>query len=282
MAFDLFGGGGSNIPKFDVEPLRRRTKESTKKQREIVAGLSGQLVPLTQQFGTAQQAASKQFGEASTAASGAYKSGLEGLGTEDERARQLALERETQRQYRTLPGQQQAIRESLAATGRLRTGQAGTALAQPVLQTAQRVSDLSGVLEQQGMERQSARKEAGLQAVYETSKGTALEKLGLDKDTARTLLELGRTDLIQQAASLVGIEQNELNALLGIDITAQQANIAASQSKAARRAGIIKALTSLAGAGIGAAAGGVGSRIAGAALGAGIGGVGGDIFSGVS
>ena len=270
----LFGG---STPTFDVGPLKQLAQSGAARQKSIVQGLYSQLPGLNQQYGTSLNKAYETYAPAAEATAKAYSQGLEGLTASDTAARKAAIDAERKAAYTNLPEIQQTIRQSLGASGKLRTGYAGAALTATIAQAEERIGNLSSQLEAQGLDRISARREAGLQTLYSTNSGLALTKLGIDQNVASTLLQNGRQDLIAKAAALVGIDQNELNQMLGLEVTGQEANIAAAQSGNARRAALIKALGGIGGAAVGGATGG----LPGAKVGLGVGSSVGDLFAGL-
>jgi len=267
--------GGGSVPTFNPQPLENLVTQSQQRQQGIIQGLYNNLQPLTAQYGTNINQAGGNYAGATTAAAKAYQQGLAGLNTADQLAAQTAVDTAKRQAYSSLPGIQQSIRESLAATGNLKGGRAATALVQPSLQIAQNIQTLTNNLQQQGYTAQQARQEAGVQAIYSTAQGNALTQLGIDQDTARTLLQNGRSDLITQAGALAGLDATTLNQMLGLETEAQTSNIAAAQANQARQTAIGEALGTLGGAGIGAALGG---GIPGATFGAKLGQATGSLF----
>lgn len=268
---NLFGGGGSSVPTFNPSPYITQLQQSQQRQQDIINGLSPSLGAVGSQFTTAQNNNKAAYGVSATQAAQDYQKGLSSLDSTDKTARDLAIANETARQARAIPEQQQAIRESLAATGGLRTGGAGSILAQPQIQMSQNIAELAGKLELQGLDKASARREAGLTTLYNTEQGVALTNLGIDQDTARTLLQNGRADILSRANALLGIDQDTTNSIIGLETTGQLSDIAASQAAADRRAALISAIGGTGGAVIGGLVGGLPGATAGLNIGKSVG-----------
>lgn len=272
------GGRGSNIPSFDTTGLQNQISQSADRRKALITGLAGQLPGLTNQYTTSQKQAGQIFAGANTAAATSYKTGLEGLGTEADAARQEALRSETEKTYRNVPQQQQAIREAIGASGTAGNAAVRAETAQPLIQASQHIADLTSQFTQQGLNQADARREAGVTALYNSAEGNALTQLGIDQNTASTLLSTGRADLIQQAADLAGLDKDTLNATLGLSIAGQEANIAKAQADAARKKGLISAIGGIGGAVVGGMSGG----LPGASLGSNLGSNAGNLIYGVS
>jgi hypothetical protein len=245
LAGSLFGKKKkSNI---DTGYLTGLVNQSTGKQRDIVGQRDVELAPLYDKYKADSAKLGEDYLTSTRGASEQYKKDVAGLGLEDRLASQKAGDLLQKQQFRSVPGQQQAIKESLAATGSLRSGGGRTALAQPTKEAYQNVSDFRTEQEVQNLQQESARKEQAISNVYSTELGAQLTKLGLDKDTMQYLVESGRGDIINRAADLLGIEQSQLNAMLGIYGLKANEDMANATAENDRRQAIYNSLTGLGG-----------------------------------
>lgn len=276
MAF-LGIGGSSSVPGIDAAALRRINQENLKRQKNIIQGLNPSLQPINQSFETKTNALGEQILPGAENQLQAYGKNLAGIGAlEKEQGQKLATNFREQ-QFRQVPDLQRAIRESLGAGGLSGNATAASAVANPVINAANVSRDLEAGLATQQLQNEIGRKQGFAETGFNT-RGAALEKkFGLDKDTINYLTSIGREDLIREAGSLLGSEEQFGANELAIEQARQASEIAKAQAKNAQRGNLISSLSGLAGTGIGAAFGGP----LGAAIGGQIGGTVGNIAGGV-
>ena len=259
--------GSSKVPKIDTAALQRILNEGATNQRNIIQSGFDRAAPLLGQFEERRQALGQSFEEGANQRAQQFGRQLQQVESPDFVRRQQARARELA--FRGLPAAQQNIREQLAATGGLNRGAAITALSQPVLQASQAARDEAFNIEQAARGRDIARRQTAIDTVFQTGQGAALERLGIDRQTANVLLETGRSDILDRAFKLAGIEAGRTQGLLDIEQTRQLQEIARAQEKNARRGALLGGLGSLAGAGLGFGLGGgafgglIGSQIGG-------------------
>lgn len=238
----------------DIGYLTGQIKEGSEKAR----GLAGQefqaLQPLSGQYGTQMEQLGAGYEQKAKGLAEEYQKGLGQLGEADKTARDLSVALKTKEEMGSVPLQQQMLREQLAASGGLRTGAAGKILAQPTQQAAERVGQFGSQLDVENLARQSARQEQGVSALYQSQAGAALTKLGLDQTKLQTLLDAGRTDIISKYAKLAGIDEAELNAMLGLHGMAAQTEMANVAASNAQKQSVLDALSGFGGSLVGYAA----------------------------
>lgn len=240
----LVGGGlfgkKKKGPQVDVAGLTKLAQDTAGRKREIMGSLDPKLQPLSQQYeGTQGRIGSQYTADVGKMGEG-YLADVEKTGQAKDTAQFNLAQEQT---FRQLPQVQQAIRESLAGTGGLGRGYAVTELAKAPLQAAQNLSDLTKELAIAGGDR----KAAALDRVYQTNSGAALNKLGIDRDTAQMLLETGRSDILTQAAQALGIEDQLAEDLFGIEQLKLGQGIAQSSADNANRQSISDALARIGG-----------------------------------
>jgi len=205
-----------------------------KQQKDLVNQQFTDLQPGNERYRTQREALGQAFEDKSAGQAEEYQKNLMGLGEYDRQAADKSSALQQEKDFRSVPMQQQMIRENLAASGGMRTGGAARAMSQPTMEAAQRSSDYSRGLESTLLERQAARAEKGVDTVYTSKAGAAMERLGIDKETLTTLYNSGRTDIINRAGQMLGISQQELANMLaveGIQINAGLADNAASNER---------------------------------------------------
>lgn len=240
----LVGGGlfgkKKKGPQVDVAGLTRLAQDTAGRKREILGQLSPKLDPLSAKFeGTQGQIGSQYRADVGKMGEG-FLADIEKTGQAKDTAQFNLAQEQT---FRQLPQVQQAIRESLAGTGGLGRGYAVTELAKAPLQAAQNLSDLTQELAIAGGDR----KAAALDRVYQTNSGAALNKLGIDRDTAQMLLETGRSDILTQAAQALGIEDQLAEDLFGIQQLAMGQGFARNAAENENRQNITNALVGIGG-----------------------------------
>lgn len=246
-------------PSFDTGALRAILEQGqTRAKNEINTGFS-QSAPLLKQFESSRNALGKAFETGANQRAQTFAQGLQQVESPEFVRQQQAKARELA--FRDLPGTQELIREQLGATGGLNRGAAIRALQAPVLQAAQTASDQGFQIQQDAAARDINRRQVALKTIFDTGQGAALERLGIDEQTANTLLKTGRADIIDRAMALAGIEQNRTQGLLDIETLRQQQEIAKAQAKNARRGALLSSVGSLAGAGLGSFGGPTGALL---------------------
>lgn len=126
--------------------------------------------------------------------------------------------------YADLPGQQDAIREALAASGGFGRGTASKQLAAPVLQAASKFSQsVSNITADQLMKQQAAT-QAAIEKIKNVDDATANTLFGMSREQALQILTSGRTDLKDQLSTLINQSQAQTNQTLatqGVNIQNQ-------------------------------------------------------------
>lgn len=249
--------GKKKSSSFNTAPFLDAAKKSSAAQRDLIAQQFEQLQPLSEQrrseAGSLGTGIEQKFGDISQQ----YRSGLSGIGDLEQKTLDSILSNRQVQSARNIPLQQQMVRENLAASGGFRTGGAARAMQAPVLQQQQEQADLASQLATERMGREATRAEKGVDVQAEMAKQGALQKLGIDEDTMRTLFETGRTDIIDKLAGLRGVEADELQSMLGILGMQTQANLAKDAASNANRQALLSSLTGLGGQliGMGASSG---------------------------
>lgn len=263
----LFGGSPRGI---DEGALRNALLSGlARKEEQIKAGFR-QTPQIFKKFEQRQQDVGQGFIDQSKQRALDFGKQLEGIDTSDLVRQRQAKARELA--FRDLPSVQQNIRESLAATGGLGRGAAIRALQAPVLQAAQTSADQSFAIQSAADEGNLLRRQQAVENMFNTTQGAALQKFGIDKDTAMLLLETGRADVLDRAAALAGIEGQRTQGLLDIEQARQQSEMAKDAARRQRTAQLISGIGTLGGAAVGGLAGGLPGASIGSQLGGQLGG----------
>lgn len=272
------GTGSPNIPGYDTAALRNIQQEGYNKRKNLLEGAFGQLP----QFGTDYEKKATGIGDtfstANTAAAEDYQKGLAGLGDEQKAANELAVAANREQNFRQVPEVEKRIRDIVGATVGFGSGAAAPQLAAPTLNAAQQSGDFQNQLEVNRLNEAGANRKEGLGTVFTAKQQNALNKMGIDSDTAKILMDTGRSDVLNKALELSGLEGENAQSLLDIEQLGQSQNIAQAQARAKANSGRLGAITALGGLGVGALTGnpllglGIGQSLSGAVGGEGGGG----------
>lgn len=231
----------------DLTPYRQAITTGANKQRELIGQQYNELQPLNQQYQTSRNQLSASVEPAYAKIGEDLASRMKGIGAIEQQAANQQLDLNQRIAARNIPLQQQLLRESLASSGQLRTGGAGKVLSQPVQQFQTAQSDLAAQLSAQRTANEASRAENVATQQAELARQGLSQRLGLDTDTIDTLLNLGRTDLIEKYAGLKGVSQDEVNAMLSLLGIQSQQSLANAAAENENRQSLYNALGSLGG-----------------------------------
>lgn len=222
----------------DYTPLINEIKAGAQRQKGIATSVRPQTTQMGEQY-------KKDIG-ASTEASQAEarKSSsqfLQDIGKSTQVQGQQLSDILRSRTLGAQPELQKQLREQMAATGGLQRGAAVKGAQQLQGQAAQQIAQGEQEI---ALQQQNAINQAKTQA-QNLDQQLISDKLGIDKDTLMKLYDTGRMDLINEASSLLGIEQTagqNITSLMGAQISANQASEIAS---AQNRQALLDSLTGL-------------------------------------
>lgn len=249
------GTGSPNIPGYDTGALKGIVQEGYNKRKNLLEGAFGQLPQFGQDYEKKATSFGDQFSNANLGAAEEYQKGLAGLGEEQKAANELSVANNREQNFRQVPEVERRIRDIVGATIGFGSGAAAPQLAAPTLQAAQQSGDFQNQLEVNRLNQAAANRKEGLGTIFNAKQTNALNKLGIDQDTAKMLLETGRGDVLNRALQLSGLEGENAQSLLDIEQLRQSQDIARAQAEAKAKSGRLGAITSLAGLGVGALTG---------------------------
>jgi hypothetical protein len=203
-----------SAPKPDLTQLFATIKSAGANQRDLINALPAELKPLYEQYAATNQKA----GETLTAGTNAIGDTLmqKTAANFSPDATRAALDAAKGEIYAELPGQQDAIRQALAATGGFDRGTASKQLAAPVLQAAsQFATKAAGITADQLKAKQQATQQA-ITTIASMDSQTLQSVFGMSKEQATAILNGNRQDLKDQLTDLVNQSKNETSQLLGV------------------------------------------------------------------
>lgn len=118
--------------------------------------------------------------------------------------------------YANVPGQQNAIRQALAATGGFDRGTASKQLAAPVLQAGQQFGQAVLNTTASQLQQKQAATQKALETVTSMGEDTAQKLFGMSTAQATAILQGNRQDLKDQLTSLINQSINQTNQTLGV------------------------------------------------------------------
>lgn len=256
------------VPSIDTGALLRIQQENENKQKAIVGGLRGNLSPLNTNFETKRNALGGQIQTGTEDVLGQYGRDLSAANTADANTRNAANTAFREQSFRDVPEIQRSIRESLGGSGTIGNAAALSALSRPVLDANRSARDFTAQNEINGLNTTAGRSEKLADTGVNARSGALQSKLGLDEGTINELYASGRSDLIDEANKLLGIEDQAGANKLGIEQARQSNEMAKAAAANSNRLSVLSTLGQFGGAGLGFLAGGP----MGAGLGAQLGG----------
>lgn len=225
-------GGRQRQPTFDISGIQRQLRLGGQEQRGIVTGLRPQLQPFTEQF-------QARLGEALAQRKAGGLASREQLlaGVTDVGGQQATLRRaELQKQVLGLsPQLQQQILEAQAATGGIQRGSTQVQLGQ--LAQQQGVALAGGLADIEGQ--RLAQEQQVNEIIFGAEERELQEVLGIDTAVAQQLLQLGRGDLLQEAAELLEISRAQQQGQLAL-AQIQAGQQFAQQAESQRQRGLLQ------------------------------------------
>jgi hypothetical protein len=212
----IFGGKNGQVPNApDYSALIAQAQANYNRQIQQIQGLSGNISGLFPGYQNAGNTAANNLGNTIQNAQQALLNNTAALYNPNGGPVQAAQSALQQSVYAGLPATENAVRQSLAATGGFQRGAAGVALAQPALQAANTVAQGNAGIQAQNL----ARQQGALQGVYNTvanmTDQQAQQIFGMNVNQAQTILQYGTQAQIQQLADMLGAGTNENNTILG-------------------------------------------------------------------
>ena len=206
--------GGRSIPKPDLDKLFATIAAAGANQRNLINALPDSLKPLYEEYKASTNKASTDMKEGTSAIGDTLLKKTEAnFGPEATRAALDAVKGEI---YGELPGQQNAIRQTLAATGGFDRGSAGKALAAPVLQAAQKFATSAAAITAEQLKAKQQATQQALQTVTSMDSAALQAAFGMSKEQAQQILSGNRQDLKDQLTDLINQSNTETNQVLGV------------------------------------------------------------------
>lgn len=232
----------------NIQPQLNELDASAKKQSDLATALTPKLAALNAPYQQNRHDTGVDFQNESREASNKF---LEDIGQSSDKLGENLSQTLMRRTMASQPAMQQQLRESLAATGGLHRGAADQAFMQQGQQMASQLFEGNqDIINQQMKSREDAMKMA-----YSVDQNLIADRLGIDQDTLAQIYASGRQDLIQEANSLLGIEQTRSAGTLSALGFKDSAELAKASANATAQNQFTNALL------------GLGGQIAGSAMG---------------
>jgi len=261
------------VPTIDTGALLRIAEENANKQKTIIGGLQGNLSPISTNFENKRNQLSESLMPATENTLGRYGQELSTVGAADTAARNAANVGFREQSFRDVPEIQRAIRESLGGSGTIGNAAALSALSRPVLDANRASRDFTAQNETSRLMAESGRNEKLADTGFNARSNAIQTKLGLDTDTVNYLTSIGREDLVREAESLMGVEDQLGTNRLGIEQARQANEMAKAAAANAGRGNLFSQVGQIGGGIIGGIYGGPMGAAAGSQIGGQLGGM---------
>lgn len=204
--------GGVAAP--DLSGLFNTINNAGENQKELIAGLSPELQKQYQQYIASNATTNAALGTGTQTAEQNLLTGTQQ--TFDPAIAQAAEDAAKTKIYAAVPGQQDAVREALAATGGFDRGTAAKQLAQPVLQAGQATAQNVLNTEAQQLQAKQTATQAALTRIASMDENLLTQQFGMNKQQATEILTGNRQDLKDQLTNLINQSVNQTNQTLGV------------------------------------------------------------------
>lgn len=206
--------GKRGIPTPDLTALFKTIKEAGSKQRELINALPEQLKPLYEQYVSSNQATGDALKTGTSEIGDQLKKQTEAnYGPEATRAALDAVKGDI---YAELPGQQDAIRQALAATGGFDRGTAGKQLSAPILQAAQKYASAAANITADQLKAKQTATQQAINTIANMDSQALQSVFGMSKEQASQILTGNRQDLKDQLTDLINQSNNETGQMLSV------------------------------------------------------------------
>lgn len=205
---------GNSVPTPDLTQLFETIKNAGENQRNLINALPAELQKQYEAYAAENKTASADL-KAGTDAIGdtLLKKTEANYGPEATKAALSAVKGDI---YAELPGQEDAIRQTLAATGGFDRGTAGKQLAAPVLQAAQKYASAAANITADQLKAKQTATQAALQTVTSMDSAALQSTFGMSKEQALQILNGNRQDLKDQLTDLINQSARETQQIVGV------------------------------------------------------------------
>jgi hypothetical protein len=249
-----FLGINSDVGSPDISQQLLQVQQNAQRNRQLSGGLYNSLQPLTQQYQQGVGSTISGATNTANAAAGAYQ-GQVGQNVEDAKnALRSNLYGST---FNGLPAALTATREAAAAGGGVQSGSYQNAVKQIGVGTAQALATGEAGIQAQG----AAQKTAATTTAYQTVQNLTSRLTDAQLSSLSTVLATGREDLIQNAATQMGLNDQETQSLIQLYNFNQSGRLASSAADASNNQQLLSNVLNIAGKAI--ASGGSGGSSGG-------------------
>lgn len=235
----LLTGKGAGSP--DLSALFRTIQNAGENQRSLINALPDDLKKQYEDYASSNAGAAADLKSGTADITDRLRKETEAnYGPEATRAALDAVKGDI---YSELPGQQDAIRQALAATGGFDRGTAAKQLSAPVLQAAQKYASASANITAEQLKAKQVATQQALTTIANMDANTLQSTFGLSKEQASQILNGNRQDLKDQLTALINQSNTETGQIAGLQgdqaMNQYRNNVADAARKDALTNGII-------------------------------------------
>jgi hypothetical protein len=217
----LLNQGGVSAP--DLTALFRTIDNAGENQRNLINALPAELQKQYTDYKAANAAAGTTLQTGTAALGEKLKADTANLYGANAPAVQAAMDASKTAIYANLPGQQNAIRQALAATGGFDRGTAGKQLAAPIIQAGQQYGQEVANITADQLKKKQDMDLSVINTINSMDNNVLQQMFGMSKEQALNIMNSNRQDLKDQLSSLITQSTTQTNQKLGVQ-TAQIQN----------------------------------------------------------
>jgi len=267
-AASVIGGlinNGRALPTVDIQPLLNTINANKNTNETLINQLPANLAPLMAAYQKALADAGVSLKSDTSAIGQKMLDQTKALYDPNSAAVQATLAALKQQDYSTLPGNIDALKANLAASGGLSRGGAARAITQATLAPAAAYSGQAATVEGQQLQAGQAAQQAAINKIAAMDDNVVQQLFGMSKEEATNILNTGRSDLKDQLAQLINNNNAATASTLGAEGVAANNAYQNAVTRNNQQAAITNGLVNL---GVEGAATMFGGPAAGAAAGA--------------
>jgi hypothetical protein len=228
----ILNKGGVAAP--DLAALFRTIDQAGENQRDLINALPAELQKQYADYKASNAAAGTTLQTGTEALGEKLKTETAALYGANAPAVQAAMDAAKTSIYANLPGQQNAIRQALAATGGFDRGTAAKQLAAPVLQAGQQYGQQVANITADQLKKKQDMELSVINQINSMDNNVLQQLFGMSKEQALTIMNSNRQDLKDQLSALVNQSVTQTNQKLGVQSAQIQNQYQADVAKKAQ------------------------------------------------
>lgn len=244
-AAGVLGGlinSGNQAPTPDLSALFSTIAQSGQQEQQLISQLPTNLQPLYAQYKASLGQAGTTLQGATTTAGQNLLTSTNNLYGPNSPAVAATLAGLKQQDYSTLPGNVNALKANLAASGGLNRGGAARAITSATMAPAAAFSNQAATVEGQQLQAQQQNVQSALNKIAAMDDATANSLFGMSTAQATQILQSGRQDLQTQLAQMINQINNQTTQTLNLNGIASNAGYQNAVAQQGQQEAIVNGL----------------------------------------